>query len=212
MTEVPVKPSIQRGPDEAADLAIVEAYFKSLGLTVERFSKEKRKIDKTPDFKVMRDKELVAYCEVKSPRDDWLIEQLDDAEPGETVGGARHDPIFNRLARLIEKAASQFDAVNPEREVPNIVFLVNHDVASHAGDLYETLTGLFPASDGSRHATMKKVSEGAIEGAKLRVDLYVWYNNKTGKIQRHFFTRSLAAHVDTLCALLRINKAQIVDE
>jgi hypothetical protein len=50
---------------------------------------------------------LVGFCEVKSPRDDWLDEQLEGAQAFEIRGGIRKDPTFNRIGRQIEKAASQ---------------------------------------------------------------------------------------------------------
>src|SRR5262249_31410695 len=53
---------------------------------------------------------LKAFCEVKSPRDDWLDDQIEAASPGQIAGGARSDPTFNRIARHVDKAASQFDA------------------------------------------------------------------------------------------------------
>ncbi|MGA7323141.1 MAG: hypothetical protein WBX25_01340, partial [Rhodomicrobium sp.] len=84
---------------------------------------------------------LTAYCELKSPRDDWLDDQLTQAPPGNIVGGSRKDPTFNRLARRVEKAVGQFDRVNTAHELPNILVFVNHDPASHINDLRETSTG-----------------------------------------------------------------------
>ena len=63
---------------------------------------------------------LAGYCEVKSPRDDWLDEQLERAPPGMIVGGGRPDPTFNRIARNIVKAVKQFDAVNPDHSLSNV--------------------------------------------------------------------------------------------
>jgi len=55
-------------------------------------------VGKTPDFRVVRGGELVAYCEVKSPNDPWLDEKLEEVPAFTIVGGARSDPTFNRLA------------------------------------------------------------------------------------------------------------------
>jgi hypothetical protein len=96
--------------------------------------------------------------------------------PSETiVGGARRDPIFNRLARLLERAASQFAAVNPSRRELNILAYVNHDPASRYADLHETLTGYFLASDGSTHPTVRRIAEDWIGEAKRRVDVFLWF-------------------------------------
>src|ERR1700756_1314742 len=88
-------------------------YLAEHGLRVERFSKSQMRQSKTPDFRVFRQTELVAYCEAKLVRpDDWLDKQI-DALPGELVGGLRPDPVFNRLTTHIHKAVQQFNAVNP---------------------------------------------------------------------------------------------------
>jgi hypothetical protein len=39
---------------------------------------------------VFRAGKLVACCEVKSPRDDWLDDKLAQTQPFEIVGGAQH--------------------------------------------------------------------------------------------------------------------------
>jgi hypothetical protein len=152
---------------------------------------------------------LFAYCEVKSPRDEWLDGQVDKAEPGEIVGGLRSDPVFHRLSKMIEKAAKQFDSVNPGRSVPNILAIVNHDDSSHLGDLIETLTGMFHAENGTRHPTMKHVSEGRIRDAKCRIDLYLWMEGGAGRPQGCLFGDSVPAHVDALCAKLELDKNKI---
>ena len=144
-----------RKPDEDPDLTLVdELIFAPTGLKLERFSRAETLTGKTPDFKVFQAGQLVAYCEAKSPRDDWLDDQLEEARPLEVVGGLRHDPTFNRIARHVEKAANQFDAVNPARTLPNILVFVNHDKASSYNDLREVLTGMFHAEGGERFETM----------------------------------------------------------
>src|SRR5574341_301249 len=60
------------------------------GLRPERFSKQERRMGKTPDFRVFCGDVLVCYCEVKSIEEDtWLDKQLEAAAPGEIVGGGR---------------------------------------------------------------------------------------------------------------------------
>jgi hypothetical protein len=196
-------------PSEKRDLCLVSAKLQGYGLQTLRFSKEEARAGKSPDFRVMDGVRLFAYCEVKSPRDEWLDNQLDQAEPGEIVGGLRSDPVFNRLSKMIEKAAEQFDAVNPHRSVPNILAIVNHDDASYADDLIETLTGMFHADNGTRHPTLRHVSEGRIAEVKNRIDLYVWIDGQTERVRAYIFSWSVPAHVDALCAGLGIEKAKI---
>lgn len=105
---------VVKKPDEAADLKLVEGLFAQHGLKLEPFKKTEIRAGKTPDRRILRGDQQIGFVEVKSPRDDWLDEQLEKATPGQIVGGLRDDPIFNRLARQIQKAAQQFDAVNPD--------------------------------------------------------------------------------------------------
>jgi hypothetical protein len=200
---------LTRAPDERADLDLVNKFFGERGLRLERFAKaETRAGIKTPDVRIVVGDRLVAYCEVKSPRDEWLDDQFDSALPGEIVGGCRPDPIFNRLGRIVRRAAEQFDAVNSDRALPNILVVVSHDEKSGPADLQETLTGNFHAEDGSRHPTMKRVSEGEIRELKRRIDLYIWIDGKSGKAH-YFFSEADPAHVTSLCAALRLDETQI---
>jgi hypothetical protein len=141
-----------REPDETDDFSVVERLlFKESGIVLERFNRHETLAGRTPDFKIMRDGKLFAFCEVKSPRDDWLEEPS-----GRLVGGARPDPTFNRIARHIGKAASQFHAVNADHALPNILVFVNHADASHRNDLIETLTGTFETESGERWAILER--------------------------------------------------------
>jgi hypothetical protein len=74
-----------RGPNEGPDLKLVEELvFAPHGLDLQRFSHAEPVAGRTPDFRVTCDGRLVAFCEVKSPRDDWLDEQLASAPSGQT--------------------------------------------------------------------------------------------------------------------------------
>ena len=129
--------------NEEKDLALVQELLAGpAGIMLERI--EATSEGARPDFRLVSWRGFAGFCEVKSPRDDWLDEQLEQAPPLTVVGGARSDPTFNRIARNIEKAVRQFDAVNPDHGVPNVLVLVNHDDNSGFADLCETLTGQFP--------------------------------------------------------------------
>lgn len=167
-----------RSPDEQPDLDLVESYLTSKGLLASRFALAETQRGKTPDFRVMRGNELVAYCEVKSPNDPWLDTLLGEAPPGTIVGGLRDDPTFNRLARLLMKAAEQFEAFNPQRTAFNILAYVNHDDACSFADLRETVTGYFHAEGGGRHATMLQLAEGRLREPKRKMDAILWFEAK----------------------------------
>ena len=191
------------------DLNVATAIFRSHGLTPKRFSKAEIRIGKTPDFRVMRGKNLVAFCEVKSPRDDWLDTQLEEATHVGIVGGHRRDPVFNRLSRIVEKATTQFDAVNASRDVPNILILINHDDMSYFGDLRETITGMFHSEYGSRHPTAMPISEGKIKELKTRIDAYFWYDFEARRLQLRMLNES-SEHYDAICSMFEIDKSKIV--
>ena len=199
-----------RKPDEDSDLALIdELIFTPKGLQLERFSQAETLAGKTPDFRVFQAGQLVAFCEAKSPRDDWLDDQLDTARPLELVGGLRNDPTFNRIARHVEKAASQFDAVNAVRVLPNILVFVNHDKASSYNDLRETLTGMFHAAGGERFETMTHISEGRLGAIKHRIDLYAWIDARTRRVQGYVFSEASPEHIKTLCDLFDLDESKI---
>lgn len=199
-----------RRPDEDRDLELIEELmFAPRGLQLQRFTQAETLTGKTPDFRVFKTGDLVAFCEAKSPRDDWLDDQLDVAAPMQLVGGLRNDPTFNRIARHVEKAAGQFDAVNPGRTLPNILVFVNHDKVSSYNDLRETLTGMFHAEGGERFPTMMHISEGRLGQIKRRIDLYAWIDARTKRIQGYVFGEASPEHVKTICDLLGLDASKV---
>jgi len=117
--------------------------------------------------------------------------------------------IFNRIARLLSKASQQFDALNPDRALPNILVFVNHDDMSGINDVIETVTGHFTNSEGERSPTMLHLSEGYIKDAKLRIDAYVWMDGETGRVEGTLLTESHPAHRDAICHWLGHDPAEI---
>jgi hypothetical protein len=194
--------------NEQPDLDLVAKYFVARSLSAERFS-DTEKTGKTPDFRIRQGGLLVAYCEVKAPNDPWLDEQLDDAPPLSIVGGCRPDPTFNRLGRLLRKADAQFSAVNADRAALNIVAYVNHDGGIHFGDLVETLTGYFHASDGTKHLTMSSIAEGQIGYEKRRIDCFLWFDPNSQHMPSAVLNESDDERLLRLCALLGFDPKNI---
>lgn len=188
-----------RDPDEGR----VAAYLSERKLSTSRFSKEERRSGKTPDFRVLVSDRLVAYCEVKSVvRDAWQDRLLAKAAPGEIVGELRNDPVFNRLTNDIHTAVQQFDAVNPDYALPNILGLVNHDKGCNFVDLLAVLTGNFY---GTEYALpiYSQFSEGRIKDEKSRIHAYIWLDDF--RPMRVLFTRTHSEHNTSLCKLLGFN-------
>lgn len=160
------------------DEEMVASILGTRGLHSRRFSKTEKRNGKTPDFRVFKDDALKFYCEVKTvSRDNRLDEQLASSAMGEVVGGARNDPVFNRLTDDIHTAHAQFLAVNPSGEVPNVLVFVNHDSNCDERDMASVLTGEFVAADGSKHSIYKSFSEGRISDEKFAIHLYCWVEN-----------------------------------
>jgi hypothetical protein len=181
-----------------------EAYWDRRGLKAERFTPDEIGQGKTPDFRVFKSGELVAFCEAKHVQhDDWLDKKLEAAKPLEIVGGLRRDPIFNRLVGHIHKAYKQFLAVNPNRKYPNVLVFTNSDEQCDNRDLVAVMTGNFYVEGGGGEPIYTAFSEGRIKEEKFAIDLYVWFEESRGQDQKgfHYFIAN-GPHYAALCALL----------
>jgi hypothetical protein len=199
-----------RRPNEIPDLELAKKLvFAPRRLRLERFKRDETLVGRTPDYRVFRGDQLVAYSEIKSPRDDWIDEKLDAAPPFTFVGGARPDPTFNRIARHVAKAATQFNAVNADRSALNLLLFVNHDTHSHFADLRETLTGVFHAADGERFQTMPHISERRIGQAKLRIDLFAWISARDRRVEGYMFNEQDKERLKRVCDLMELDRLAI---
>src|SRR3984893_14918642 len=191
-----------RKPTEGADIKLMqELIFQPRNVVLQPFSKEERTKGKTPDFKLMKGSELCGYCELNSPRDDWVFEFPDDIKPGESVTETRRSPTSNNLARQIESAGEQFDAVNPDHKLPNVLVLVNHTVGRTRSDLHVTVTGI-RVPDGPRLYTLKPDKQRKVWEAARRVDLFLWIDAEKRTCQ-HVYPDD-AVHRAAACRLLGI--------
>jgi ribosomal protein L30 len=136
--------------DEMADRELTRALiFTPRQLLLQAFTEEEMRGRKTPDFKLVNDGHLLGYCELKSPRDDWIFHVPADLNPEEIREEVRHDPAAHNLARNIGKAAEQFQAVNPDHQLPNLLVLVSHARLRDRADLHMAIAGI-EMPDGSR--------------------------------------------------------------
>jgi hypothetical protein len=68
--------------DDQSGEGFAEAYWDRRGLKAERFTPGEIGQGKTPDFRVFKSGELVAFCEAKhAQHDDWLDKKLEAAKP-----------------------------------------------------------------------------------------------------------------------------------
>lgn len=177
---------MQKKYDEKADLDLVRHLIEKQSLKFVIFSQHEMINKKTPDFKIVFNKKLVGYCEVKSTHDEWPQEQLNSVPLNTIVSECRNDPVFNRMSNAIHKAASQFNSVNADHRMLNILAIVNHDIHSGPNDLRETLTGNFLADDGTLYPINRRISEGRIKEDKKIIDLYIMINPRTRCIVAEF--------------------------
>ena len=163
-------------------------YFRDSGFGVERIP-ESPGLGKTPDLRLTDANGVtVAYCEVKSPRDLWLQEQWAKALPGQRiVGGARADPIFNRIGRNLLKAAQQLGEYGPAANIPRIVVIVNRDSAATFNDLIETMTGKLHLG-GGKFVRTQPVDPKWMAPVLADVDAVGWINAKRPTKPVWFFT------------------------
>lgn len=148
--------------DEAADEALVrQLVFKGRSIDMERLLEGE---NKSPDFKLTKGGDLKGYCELKSPRDDWIFAIPKDLKPGEIRKESREDPAAHALARVIGKAAAQFDAVNLDHVQPNILVMVSHARLRGTIDLHLAIGGM-PMPDGSRRFVLVDPNEKDFEKA-----------------------------------------------
>ena len=160
---------------EAADHLLMQQFFAARGLVAERIPEM---TTKTPDFRILRGAEVVAYCEVKSPRD-VFAERVEDAiregKGGIIETGYGNDYRQGRcISRAAAKAAAQFEAINPAHLVPNILLIVNYDTFCLEDDFTQVITG-------------ELGSVGRV-GKPLRddipaIDVYVWMDTKNNVIE-----------------------------
>jgi hypothetical protein len=178
----------------------VKEFLQSYGLNPEKYSKEELRAGKTPDFKVYKDNELSFYCEVKNPeKDTWLDEKLNNSESGELVGGLRKDPTFNRLTAHIHKAKKQFDAVNEDESMPNVLAFYNEDKQSGFLDLLAVTTGNFFAEDGAFFPIYKNYSEGRVKKDIENIHLFIWID--AHKPHRFLFNTINSKYQSKLCSI-----------
>jgi ABC-type branched-subunit amino acid transport system ATPase component len=129
------------------------------------------------------------------------------APPLTLVGGGRPDPIYNRIANHVHSAVGQFDAVNPTMDHANVLAIVNGDGCAGFTDLIQVLTGNAFCESGEVIPMFREYSEGRIREEKLRVHLYLWFNNWKPSSPQKFFPEVHAAHHAALCHWFSVNAA-----
>jgi hypothetical protein len=186
---------------EDADHLIAQQFFRLKELLAERIPEAVS--SKTPDLKISRGAEVVAFCEVKSPQN--IFEERVNNAINAGQGGVIEIGYGNNyrqgrcIARAAVKAAPQFEAANPAHAVPNILILINHDEYAVVEDFEQALTGYAP--EGGNHSVGEP-----LQNAIPEIDLYVWINangRKTGQAERIIYNHKSRLK-ETVRALLQL--------
>lgn len=175
---------------------LAKEYFEQLGFKIEGYAKNEMRIpdNKTPDFKVYRNDELVFYCEHKE------IEE-DKRNFNEENQYTQKDNIYDIISYKINDAGKKFQSVNSNHKIPNVLFFYNNRPKSEADivDCIFTHTGNFYTNSSKIIPAFKKISEGRIKEKKKLIDLYIWQNKTNNKIKFCFNCDS--SYLKKLCEL-----------
>jgi hypothetical protein len=123
-------------PEDSHDRKLIIEFFKRKGMQARPFSKTSDMPN--PDFEIYIDARLSAYCELKSI---MPYELLPSKLPsGQIIQVELNDSAaFNNIQNKIHEAAKQLRSINPNHDLPNIVFLVNHNPYRNVEDLKEVI-------------------------------------------------------------------------
>jgi large subunit ribosomal protein L30 len=190
------KPPQAKRYDEASDAALlIKLAFDGADVSIETYSESERNQGKKPDFKLLKNGKVAAFCEMKSPRDDFIFE---NPSPGE-FAVRKNLPFHRKLGAHICDAAAQLDSVNPDHRLPNIVAFMNHAPDIRRRDLHATITGL-TTGDGKPVFMLGRNFQQKVLEAARRIDLFLWVDAETGTLQHVSVNR--AAHKQAALDLL----------
>jgi hypothetical protein len=110
-------------PEDSQDKQLVIKYFEKKGIEARLFPKTCTMLN--PDLKLYFDGNLIAYCELKSIMP-YELELPSNFPSGQIYQDVHNDPAFNSIQNKIHEASKQLRSVNPDHDLPNIVFFLNH--------------------------------------------------------------------------------------
>jgi len=116
----------------------------------------------TPDYKVRKDGELVLYCEVKSV--------LTETHP---EFGLLWQTLYNSLTADVHKAAKQFQAVNPDRTVPNVLIWMSHNFQINVNSFVDLAQGKIQI-DNIEIADLGRYTRGRFQQDIDNIDMVIW--------------------------------------
>ncbi len=147
---------------------IISGFLNEKGFIVSTYSKDEQRIknNKTPDFKVYKEQQLIFYCEVKDIRED--NRNYDN--------GGLKDNTYDIVSDCIHESYRQFLSVNKSHNVPNVLAICSKRHGIDFWDYKFTCEGGYKNNEGKFVPALKKVSEGRIKSEKTFIDLCIWYD------------------------------------
>lgn len=146
-----------------------EDFLKSLTLRTTRFPKNKK--EKAPDFKVETQSGFFFFCEVKS------IEIETSRE------GLLYSSINNCITTRVHKAFKQFQSVNANKFVPNVLIFISHNFQINYKSFEDLLRGKLEI-EGAEIADFSKYKYGRFKNEIKEIDLVIFFN---GDVANYFY-------------------------
>ena len=115
---------------------------------------------------------------MKSPRDDYVLEKPESGE----MAIRKNLPFHRKLGNHIRHAGRQFDAVNPEHNVPNIMVFVSHAPDIERRDLHLTIAGMSAPELGKSIFMLSRKAQEQVLGAARKIDLFLWIDAEKGTL------------------------------
>ena len=125
-------------PEDSQDKQSAIKYFEKKGIEARPFTKTSAMPN--PDLKLYIDGNLFAYCELKSIMP-YELDLPSNLPSGQIYQDEHNDPAFNSIQNKIHEASKQLRSVNPDHDLPNIVFFLNHHKYRGIQDLRWVIKG-----------------------------------------------------------------------
>lgn len=133
-------------------------YLKKIGLAIEKYDKGKYDGKRT-DFRVFESNKLAFYAEVKT----FIYNTSEDL---------LHNTMFNKFSGKIRDANKQFQSVNKNHKVPNVLFLFSNDYRINWSKFHSFLIAKYDYGTGT--LLLNKYRDGRSMEAVRNIDLYIW--------------------------------------
>jgi hypothetical protein len=157
------------------DELAVAAFWRKLGLEVERLEEENDRQSRLPDLLLSLDGAPFAYCEVKTMQKSSVsIRILHDDGTAEERNEWTTRTVEERLASDLTTAIQQLNYGNRDRRLPNFAVLVNRDPEASPATLHALFQRPLPKSPRSLKLKREAWIVDAIQDFRRNVEFCLW--------------------------------------